>query len=44
MKIKEWYNGYNFLQDTLYNPFDIFLYLRNRDLIAIGIKQELQVF
>jgi len=25
--IKEWYNGYYFLQDTLYNPFDILLYL-----------------
>ncbi|MCX8083490.1 MAG: ATP-binding protein [Calditerrivibrio sp.] len=22
-KIKEWYNGYNFLADNLYNPFDI---------------------
>jgi hypothetical protein len=26
-EIKEWYNGYYFLQDTLYNPFDILLYL-----------------
>jgi len=24
-EIKEWYNGYYFLQDTLYNPFDILL-------------------
>jgi len=30
-EIKDWYNGYNFLQDTLYNPFDILLYLRNRE-------------
>ncbi len=29
-EIKEWYNGYNFLQDTLYNPFDILLYLKNK--------------
>jgi hypothetical protein len=26
-EIKEWYNGYYFLQDTLYNPFDILFYL-----------------
>jgi hypothetical protein len=26
-EIKEWYNGYNFLQEKLYNPFDILLYL-----------------
>jgi hypothetical protein len=26
-EIKEWYNGYYFLQNTLYNPFDILLYL-----------------
>jgi hypothetical protein len=29
-EIKEWYNGYNFLQDKLYNPFDILLYLKNK--------------
>jgi Holliday junction resolvase-like predicted endonuclease len=26
-EVKEWYNGYNFLGDRLYNPFDILLYL-----------------
>jgi hypothetical protein len=31
-EIKEWYNGYYFLQDTLYNPFDILLYLKNKVL------------
>jgi hypothetical protein len=30
-EIKEWYNGYSFLSDRLYNPFDILLYLRNRE-------------
>jgi hypothetical protein len=30
-EIKDWYNGYSFLQDKLYNPFDILLYLRNRE-------------
>jgi hypothetical protein len=29
-EIKEWYNGYYFLQDKLYNPFDILLYLKNK--------------
>jgi hypothetical protein len=29
-EIKEWYNGYSFLQDKLYNPFDILLYLDSK--------------
>jgi hypothetical protein len=29
-EIKEWYNGYSFLSDRLYNPFDILLYLKNK--------------
>ena len=29
-QIQEWYNGYNFLSDPVYNPFDVLLYLRNR--------------
>ena len=28
-KVKEWYNGYNFLKDPLYNPFDILQFIRN---------------
>jgi hypothetical protein len=31
-EIKEWYNGYSFLGDRLYNPFDILLYLKNKVL------------
>jgi hypothetical protein len=27
---KDWYNGYSFLGDRLYNPFDILLYLKNK--------------
>jgi hypothetical protein len=30
-EIKEWYNGYYFLQDTLYNPFDILLFLDSKE-------------
>jgi hypothetical protein len=29
-EIKEWYNGYSFLQDKVYNPFDILLYLDSK--------------
>jgi hypothetical protein len=28
-KLKEWYNGYNFLKDDVYNPFDILLFIDN---------------
>jgi len=28
-KIKEWYNGYNFLKDDLHNPFDILQFIDN---------------
>jgi len=29
-KVKQWYNGYNFLGDTVYNPFDILLFIKNK--------------
>ena len=29
-KLREWYNGYNFLGDNVYNPFDILLFIKNR--------------
>ncbi len=28
-KVKQWYNGYNFLKDDMYNPFDILLFIKN---------------
>ncbi|PID89712.1 MAG: hypothetical protein CSB01_00550 [Bacteroidia bacterium] len=28
-ELKNWYNGYNFLKDKVYNPFDILLFIRN---------------
>lgn len=31
-KVREWYNGYNFLGEPVYNPFDILLFIRN-DLV-----------
>ena len=30
-EVKHWYNGYNFLGEPVYNPFDILLYLDNRE-------------
>jgi hypothetical protein len=30
--VKKWYNGYNFLAESVYNPFDILLYLDSRNL------------
>ena len=29
-QVKKWYNGYNFLRDPVYNPFDVLLFLENR--------------
>ena len=29
-ELRLWYNGYNFLGDKVYNPFDILLYLKNQ--------------
>ena len=29
-QVKRWYNGYNFLGDKVYNPFDILLFIRNQ--------------
>jgi hypothetical protein len=30
-KVKTWYNGYNFLAEPVYNPFDVLLYLDTRE-------------
>ena len=30
-EVKNWYNGYNWLGEEVYNPFDILLYLRNKE-------------
>jgi hypothetical protein len=31
-KVKRWYNGYNFLGENVYNPFDILLFIKNQKL------------
>ncbi|HCO12004.1 MAG TPA: hypothetical protein DIT19_02100, partial [Desulfonauticus sp.] len=31
-KVKRWYNGYNFLKDNVYNPFDILQFISNNFL------------
>ena len=30
-EVKKWYNGYNWLGEEVYNPFDILLYLKNKE-------------
>ncbi len=30
-EVKQWYNGYNFLGEPVYNPFDVLLYLDSRE-------------
>lgn len=30
-QVHDWYNGYNFLGEAVYNPFDVLLYLDNRE-------------
>jgi len=30
-KLKSWYDGYNFLKDKLYNPFNILLFIKNEN-------------
>ncbi|HHI96837.1 MAG TPA: hypothetical protein ENJ96_03200 [Thermodesulfatator atlanticus] len=29
-EVRRWYNGYNFLGESLYNPFDVLLFLRDK--------------
>ncbi len=29
-EVKQWYNGYNFLGDLVYNPFDLLLFVKNK--------------
>ncbi len=31
-ELQKWYNGYNFLNNKVYNPFDILLFIKNRFL------------
>jgi len=30
-ELQRWYNGYNFMGEPVYNPFDVLLYLRHRE-------------
>ncbi len=31
-QVKRWYNGYNFLGDNVYNPYDILLFIKNQKM------------
>jgi len=36
-KLKEWYNGYNYFGEPVYNPFDILLFLaKDKEFVLIG--------
>jgi hypothetical protein len=37
-EIREWYNGYSFLGERLYNPFDILLYLDSKNFDSYWYK------
>jgi hypothetical protein len=37
-EVKEWYNGYSFLGERLYNPFDILLYLDSKNFDSYWYK------
>jgi hypothetical protein len=37
-EVREWYNGYSFLGDRLYNPFDILLYLDSKNFDSYWYK------
>ena len=37
-KIKEWYNGYNFLGKSVYNPYDILLFLKKKEYLPFWFE------
>lgn len=37
-EIRRWYNGYNWLGETVYNPFDLLLLFRERDFRAFWFE------
>jgi hypothetical protein len=37
-EVREWYNGYSFLGERLYNPFDILLYLDSKNFDSYWYK------
>lgn len=43
-EVRRWYNGYNFLGEPVYNPFDILLYLRHREFKPYWFETGTQTF
>ncbi len=37
-EVKTWYNGYSWLGESVYNPFDVMLLFDKKDLPRIGLK------
>ena len=38
--LRIWYNGYYYLADKLYNPFDVLLFLTKKRYVHFGLRQE----
>jgi hypothetical protein len=43
-QVQKWYNGYNFLAEPVYNPFDVLLYLRNRQFKSYWFETDTPTF
>ncbi len=43
-EVRRWYNGYNFLGESVYNPFDILLYLDSRQFRAYWFESGTPTF
>jgi hypothetical protein len=43
-EVRRWYNGYNFLGEPVYNPFDILLYLDSRQFKAYWFESGTPTF
>lgn len=37
-ELKEWYNGYNWTGESIYNPFDVLLFLSDKYINHIGLR------
>ena len=43
-KVKQWYDGYNFLKNNVYNPFDILLFLLDKEYKPYWFQTETPTF
>ncbi|MFH0730452.1 MAG: AAA family ATPase [Pseudomonadota bacterium] len=43
-QVRKWYNGYNWTGEEVYNPFDILLYLRNKEFLSYWFETATPTF